>query len=375
MNAQLFKNKLSACAAIATLTLGVGFSSVAQAQTAPFCGPMDVVFVVDDTGSMGGAIANVKAGIASIANDVVLASGGDYQMGLVSFKDNVQTDVDLAPGNQAAIQAGITALSASGGAGGPEASDAALDTVVNGTSAGSDAGPCNQPFNSVGFRAGAVKIAVMLTDNLPGGCNDSFTAVDVANAARVANDSAGANILISAIYNASSPSATVAGIMTNYAATTGGVYVNTPSNGDGTAAAIEGIIAACGSGANECPLSQGYWKNHLESWPDPTGGLTMGGIHYTSWEVLMMFYTPPKQGNSYLILGHQYAAALLNVQNGADQSVIADSLAEAEAALTGVNLLTAYIKDSDLNTLAGMLEDFNTRDLTPDCEESNTTGT
>jgi len=375
MNAQLFKHKLSTCVAIAALTLGAGFSSVAQAQAAPFCGPMDVVFVVDDTGSMGGAIANVKAGISSIANDVVLASGGDYQMALISFKDNVETDVDLAPGNSAAIQAGITALSATGGLFLPEASDAALDTVANGSSAGSDAGPCNQAFNSAGLRAGAVKIAVLLTDDLPGGCNDAFTATDAANATRVANDSAAGGILISAIYNADSPSLVTAGIMTNYAATTGGVYVNTPTNGDGTAAAIEDIIAACGSGADECPLSQGYWKNHLENWPDPAGGLTIGGIHYTSWDVLMMFYTPPKKGNSYLILGHQYAAALLNVQNGADQSVISASLAEAEAALTGVNLLTAYIKDSDLNTLAGMLEDFNTRDLTPDCEESSNNGT
>jgi len=84
--------------AVTVLALGVGFSSGALAQTAPFCGPMDVVFVVDDTGSMGGAIANIKAGISSIAGDVVAASGGDYQMGLVSFKDNVQTDVDLAAG-------------------------------------------------------------------------------------------------------------------------------------------------------------------------------------------------------------------------------------------------------------------------------------
>jgi hypothetical protein len=115
-------------------------------------------------------------------------------MALVSFKDSVQTDVDLALGNEAAVQAGIAALSASGGAGGPEASDAALDTVVNGTNAASDGGPCNQPFNSAGLRPGAIKIAVMLTDNLPGGCNDGHTATDVANAARVANDATAAGV-------------------------------------------------------------------------------------------------------------------------------------------------------------------------------------
>jgi hypothetical protein len=176
--------------------------------------------------------------------------------------------------------------------------------------------------------------------------------------------------LISAIYNADSAAPSIAAIMTNYAATTGGVYVNTPTNGAGTAAAIEEIIAACGSSANNCPLSQGYWKNHLEAWPESAmSGLTVGGIFYTPWELLTIFSTPPKQGNSYLILGHQYIAALLNVANGANGSVVADSLAEADAALAGVDLLTAYIKDNSLNDTAGMLEDFNTRDLTPDCEE------
>ena len=369
MKAQ-YNKKLSTFVAAGVLTLAAGFSSTAFAQAAPFCGPMDVVFVVDDTGSMSGAIANVKAGIATIAADVVAASGGDYQMGLVSFKDSVQTDVDLAPGNEAAIQTGIAALSASSGGGAPEASDAALDTVINGTSAGSDAGPCNQPFNAAGLRAGAVKIAVMLTDNPPGGCNDSFTATDQANAARVANDASAAGVLISAIYNANSAAPTTAAIMTNYAATTGGVYVNTPSNGAGTALAIEDIIAACGSGANTCPLSQGYWKNHLEAWPASAfSGLTIGGISYTPWELLTIFSTPPKQGNSYLILGHQHIAALLNIENGANPSVIADSLAESEAALAGIDLLTAYVKDNSLNDTAGMLEDFNTRDLTPDCED------
>lgn len=354
--------------AVTVLALGVGFSSGALAQAAPFCGPMDVVFVVDDTGSMDGAIANVKAGISSIAADVVAASGGDYQMGLVSFKDNVQTDVDLAAGNEAAVQAGITALVASAGAGGPEASDAALDTVVNGDSSGSDAGPCNAAFNSAGFRAGAVKIAIMLTDNFPGGCNDSFTAVDTANATRVANDASAAGIKISAIYNSSFPSATIIGIMTNYAATTGGVFVNTPSDGAGTALAIEDIIAACGSSANECPLTQGFWKNHPEDWP--VTDLTIGGMFYTAGELLTILQTPPKKGNSYLILGHQVIAALLNIAKGSDPSVIADTLADAEAALTGVNLLTDFVKDTDLNATADMLDDYNSRDLTPECEES-----
>ena len=246
---------------------------------------------------MNGAIDNIKSGIASIATDVVDASGGDYQMGLVSFKDDVETDVDLAPGNAAAIQAGIAALTATDGFNLPEASDAALDTVVNGNSAGSDAGPCNAPFNSAGFRAGATKIAVLLTDNSPGGCNDTFTVDDENNAARVASDAAANNIRVSAIYNSDSPAPVTAGIMTNYAAETGGVYINTPGDGAGTSGAIQDIIDACGRSGRSCPLSQGYWKNHQSEWPAVfQDGYTIGGVFYTPWEILTILQHATKVG-------------------------------------------------------------------------------
>jgi hypothetical protein len=40
---------------------------------------MDVAFVIDATGSMGGAINNVKAAIPQLMDQVVAASGGDYR--------------------------------------------------------------------------------------------------------------------------------------------------------------------------------------------------------------------------------------------------------------------------------------------------------
>lgn len=369
METQLIGKKLSLAVAAGTLTLGLGLPATSSAVEEGVCGPMDVVFVVDDTGSMGGAIDNVKSGIAAIAADVVTASGGDYQMGLVSFKDAPETDVDLAPSNDVAIQAAVAGLFATAGAGGPEASDASLDTVVNGTNPGSDAGPCGDAFNALGWRPGATKIAVMLTDNLPGGCNDAFTpGVDDTNAARVAGDASAGDIKISAIYNSNFPSALVVDIMTNYAATTGGVFVQTPASGAGTEVAIQDIIASCGSSADECPLSQGYWKNHEEHW-DLTD-MTIGGTFYTAVQLDGILETPPKKGNSYLILAHQLIAARLNIANGSDPTVISDTLADAEGALAGVNLLSDYIKDEDMNALAEILDDYNNRALTPDCEES-----
>src|SRR5262245_24733303 len=48
------------------------------------CKCTDLVLVVDDTGSLGPAINNVKAGLATIIATATTASGGDLRMGVVS---------------------------------------------------------------------------------------------------------------------------------------------------------------------------------------------------------------------------------------------------------------------------------------------------
>ena len=361
------RKPLSILAAL-VLMAGIGLSGSAAAQPAPgVCGPMDLVFVVDDTGSMGGAIANIKTGIASIIADAEVASGGDLNLALTTFKDAPETDVDL-PSDAATVSAAVAALTATGGDGGPEASDVALDAVVNGAGVDGDGVGCGDVFNAAAWRAGAVKIAIMLTDNLPGVCNDNYAGgVDDANAARVANDASAAGIYISALYNDSSPDPVVEGIMNNYATTTGGQYVNTPSDGSGTSDAISEIIADCGSSANECPNSQGYWKNHPEAWP--VDELEIGGETYSADELLEILWTPPKKGNSNLILGHQLIAALLNIANGSDPSVVAGEIADAQFYLSGQVLPGDFQKDNDMNELAWVLDEYNNRYLTPDCEE------
>lgn len=216
------------------------------------CGPMDVAFIIDDTGSMGAAIANVKADSVSLLAQIDAASGGDDQLALVSFKDSVQVIEDLAAGNDAAVSAGIAGLVASGGNNLPEASDEALNTVINGLDA-ADRAPGQQTgdFNGT-FRAGAVKIAILVTDALPGGFDDAYTAgVDDANAHARALEAAAAGILISAIYvPTDGVDALEAAIMTDYATTTGGTFTQTNADGTGTAAAISAIIDDCGRGNN-----------------------------------------------------------------------------------------------------------------------------
>ncbi|WP_438024996.1 hypothetical protein [Sorangium sp. So ce233] len=77
-----------------------------------------------------------------------------------------------------------------------------------------------------------------------------------------------------------------------------------------------------------CTLTQGYWKNHEESWP--VSSLTIGGVVYSQEELLELFRTAPK-GDKSLIVGHQLIAALLNVASGASDAELDGALAEADA--------------------------------------------
>ncbi len=79
------------------------------------CGPMDLVFVIDTTGSMGGAIGSVAAELPNIIATANYFSC-DLQLGLVTFGDQVVVNQQLTV-NQAAVQASIAALTAGGGGG------------------------------------------------------------------------------------------------------------------------------------------------------------------------------------------------------------------------------------------------------------------
>ena len=92
---------------------------------------MDVAFVIDATGSMGGAINNGKAAIPQLMDQVVAASGGDYRAELVVFHDAIDVTVSFAAGNRSALQSAVSGLTAFGGGNLPEMSDEALRTTIN----------------------------------------------------------------------------------------------------------------------------------------------------------------------------------------------------------------------------------------------------
>lgn len=256
-------NKL--VSAVVVFAMLVSFLSlpVPRSYAQDTCGPLDVVFVIDDTGSMSGAIGNVKTGIGNLIAKIDLASNGDYQLGLVTFKDNVTVRNDLAVDNDAAVRASIDAMLATGGAGLPEASDEALNTVIHGhDEVDRTGGEQMGDFNGV-FRPNATKIVVLVTDALPGGFDDAFSeGIDDVNAGNRAIEARDKAIKISAIYVSTSletgavaqgtslndvTASSIPEIMQTYATTTGGFYLNT-SDGTGVSNAVGFVIDACGSG-------------------------------------------------------------------------------------------------------------------------------
>jgi len=77
-----------------------------------------------------------------------------------------------------------------------------------------------------------------------------------------------------------------------------------------------------------CRLTQGFWKNHPESWP--IRALEIGAVHYEQAELLELLRTPTG-GDASLILGHQLIATELNVATGSEEPV---ALAGARAWMT-----------------------------------------
>src|SRR5437868_74278 len=115
--------------ALATLPLSAGLS---QALAKP---AVEIVFVLDTTGSMGGLIEGAKRKIWSIATAIVDSNpDADIRMGLVAYRDigddYVTRKIDLTRDIQD-LYANLLELKARGGGDWPESVNEALDVAVN----------------------------------------------------------------------------------------------------------------------------------------------------------------------------------------------------------------------------------------------------
>ena len=168
---------------------------------------MDIVFLVDYTGSMGSAINAIKSAIASIVSTIVTESANNYRLGLVLFDEytsgttsnySSKTAYTSLPSSQKYVNTGlggkyqwITAMEVfsqnnestfstqlnllnnatdfplGNGQNTPEPSDMGVDRVTN--------------YDLVGaFRSDVSKLIILITDATPSGNDDATNATDTA---------------------------------------------------------------------------------------------------------------------------------------------------------------------------------------------------
>jgi hypothetical protein len=181
-------------------------------EGAPCSSGMDVVFLVDYTGSMGSAINGVKSSIASIASTIQTESNNNYRLGLVIFDEygassnpnyNNDSGYSSLPSGQKYININsvanrkqvITAMekmstnnissfttqlnkinngtfSIGSGGGSPEPSDMGVDLVATSDKSGYE-------YFAGTFRSNVSKLIILITDAQPGGDDDAYSATDV----------------------------------------------------------------------------------------------------------------------------------------------------------------------------------------------------
>jgi lysophospholipase L1-like esterase len=128
---------------------------------------VDIVFVVDTTGSMGSVIGSVRNNLTAIVDNLA-ASTSSYRVGVVSYRDfrertgsntdyPARVDTPLTS-DRAAITAAISSLTANGGGDFPE-------SVLSGINAGLD----------LSWRAGVTKVMVVIGDAPPLGPPEPIT--------------------------------------------------------------------------------------------------------------------------------------------------------------------------------------------------------
>lgn len=92
-------------------------------------------------------------------------------------------------------------------------------------------------------------------------------------------------------------------------------------------------ILVIGPPPPSCTYTQGYWKQHPELWDEASDGmvfLTSDQFYNSGVSNLTILKMPPKGGNAYEILAHQFIAASLNM-NGA----LSSGVQEVDDALSG----------------------------------------
>lgn len=230
---------------------------------------MDVVFLLDYTGSMGDDMTLLKENVEAISSKAVTESGGDYRLAavlidqtggedtgtpsywtgnnttvsnlpsankynsgevwlsaVVPFASTNKSDFDTKIGYLAGTTNSATSMMLGSGDGGPEPNDTAIDRVLNNNLAGS-------------FRSGVTRMIILITDNSPDGDGDDLFqgAEELAKMGTLSNQAVANVTTISVLGNfsnvdSSDGTTTRYDVYNGYANNTGGLtnFAGNPSN-------------------------------------------------------------------------------------------------------------------------------------------------
>lgn len=232
---------------LATIVCGSGPATCDEPTTDCM---IDFGVVLDNTGSMGGAINAVKNAVDTIAGYFQTISGGNYRMGLMTFGDcagtpGIQSRVKFPTGgscgNVSQFKVELNNVTAKGGGGYAEAGDVALQRAVDGTGLGVWRDDPN-----------VIKVILFITDASVGGCDDKHDPEDTQRLYDAATAAATCGIrIIYAATPATTPDVATAG--QQVANITNGLFVQTQSSGTGLAELVYSFVFSLCSSSIEPP--------------------------------------------------------------------------------------------------------------------------
>jgi hypothetical protein len=163
-------------------------------------------------------------------------------------------------------------------------------------------------------------------------------------------------------YNTTGPAITDGSSIRNNAQVTITNHSGSKVNGPNPKATYSGTVPppACQNPNLGCALTQGFWKNHTETWPT---GYDPGALFFLSGQSwIVVLNTSVNTAPGYYQLADQYIAAVLNIANGAfEPSGIADIITQSEAFFNN-NTPSACSSSSACGlqkTWAAILNDYN----------------